>query len=170
MSWHSSVWVIRGAGSKAWPSCSTAASTAPPPNGRPAGRPCVFISVWKILKISLLTSNAASTRWPLVKAAKVHKSLIGNRPIRKSRRLSRRCGASATHDELQIAQIHEYTECLPNDENGILSVKSVTEQHQSAANGEHPERGWYYTFSGTFGGNPLHDKTHGEHHLRDVAD
>src|SRR5471030_3239507 len=78
--------------------------------------------------------------------------------------------AAAAHDELQIAQIDEYAERLPDNEHRVFAVQRVAEQHQPAANREYPERGRHHAAAGAFGGDPLHDKAHREQNLRDIAD
>src|SRR6476660_544575 len=81
-----------------------------------------------------------------------------------------RSGAATAHDKLQIAQIDEHAEGLPYDEHRVFPVERVTEQHQTAADREHPERGRHDTPAGAFRGYPLHDETHGEQRLCDIAD
>src|SRR5690606_35711803 len=52
----------------------------------------------------------------------------------------RRALAATAHDELQVANIDEDAEGLTDDEDRILPVQRIAEQHQPAADREHPER------------------------------
>src|ERR1700690_139129 len=61
---------------------------------------------------------------------------------------------AAADDELKIAQIDEHAERLPNDEHRVLTVECVAEQHQAAADREHPERGWHHAAPGPLRGDP----------------
>src|SRR5512146_3133136 len=85
------------------------------------------------------------------------------------RALDRRRPAAAD-DKLQIAQIDEHAERLPDDEHRVLAIERVAEQHQAAADREHPERGRHHTAPGPLRGDPLYHEAHGEHPLRDVTD
>src|SRR6516164_1687433 len=158
MSWPCSASAIHGAASNAWPYCLTAPNTGPPPNGRRADRRCVSILALKIRTTLSPISNEDFRLWP--------------RPrVGAPRKLSGcGCRTSAAQDKLQIAQVNEDTKSLPYDEHGVLTIERIAEQHQTAADRENPERRRHDTLAGAFRRNPLHDETHGEHCLRDIAD
>jgi len=108
-------------------------------------------------------------------------TLFGVRPIgtpftallcvlmRRNEMLGRHRDPAATYDKLQIAQVDKHTKGLPQDEDRILPVERVPEQHQTADDGEDPERDRDDALAGALGRNPLHYKAHGEHCLCHVA-
>src|SRR5262249_18733222 len=110
--------------------CSIAPSTGPQPNGHREDRRYASTSVWKILRICWPILNVDLARWLVLQADA--RGSPGTRRGKNQGLCSRR-SATAAHDELQIAQIHEYAEGLSDDENRILPVKRVPEQHQSTA-------------------------------------
>ena len=59
---------------------------------------------------------------------------------------------------------------MADDEDRILAIDGIAQQHQAAADREDPERGRHHAAPGPLGGDPLHDEAHGEQNLRDVAD
>src|SRR4030095_7793407 len=74
--------------------------------------------------------------------------------------LCRRRGAAVADDELQIAQIHEETTGV-TDENPIrLRVQRTPENHHPPADGDNPECGRHHALAGALGRNPLHHKAH----------
>ena len=76
--------------------------------------------------------------------------------------LRRRALPTAPDDELQIAQVDEDTKRLPDDEHRVLAVERVAEQHQAAADREHPECGRHHALARPLRGDPLHHEAHGK--------
>src|SRR3569623_3215619 len=78
--------------------------------------------------------------------------------------------AAAAQHELQIAQIDKNAERLTDDEDRILAIQCVAEQHDAAADREHPERRRHDAAAGALGCDPLHDEAHREEKLRHIAE
>src|SRR4051794_33521646 len=72
-------------------------------------------------------------------------------------------------NEIEIARIDEYAECLAEDEDEVFPVERVAEQQQAPADREKPECDRDHALAFAFRGDPLHNKAHGEHRLRDKA-
>src|SRR5467141_2158717 len=72
--------------------------------------------------------------------------------------------------EIEIPPIDEHPECLAEDEDRVADVERIGQKQEAPADREEPEGDRHHHFSGSLGGDPLHQETHGEHDLCDIAE
>jgi hypothetical protein len=73
-------------------------------------------------------------------------------------------------DEVDIAQVYEQTQTLPEHKDQILLMDGIDEENQTAAQAKIPENLGNDTLFNALAGDPLHDETHHEQTLSKQAD
>src|SRR6266481_1603415 len=142
------------------------------PSARPVGITSIASAAWRSDVVAAVNViSASSLPYPIESIAPSASPATGMTTATRLSLSRRRGGAAAvTQLEIEVAPVDEHAERLAQDENRVADIQRIGQQQRAAANRKKPKRDRHHHFSRAFRGDPLHQESHGEHNLRDVAE